>query len=120
MEGHLSEAIKEARFQKLAKVQQKMAAKQGKRFIGKTLKVLLEGYHPDSELLMRGRFYGQCPEIDGMVIINDGSYVSDFSTFYDVKITGVLGYDLIGRVLKPKEGPKKLLKKASGLSIVHG
>jgi ribosomal protein S12 methylthiotransferase len=120
MEGHISEAVKEARFQKLAKVQQKMAAKQGKRFIGKTLKVLVEGYHPDSELLMRGRFYGQCPEIDGMVIINDGSYVSDFSTFYDVKITGVLGYDLIGRVLKPKENPKKLLKKASGLSIVHG
>lgn len=118
MEGHISESVKEARFQKLAKVQQKMAAKQGKRFVGKTLRVLVEGYHPESEFLMRGRFYGQCPEIDGMVVINDGTHVSEFSTFYDVKITGVLGYDLLGKVLKPKEAPKKALKLAPSLAIV--
>jgi hypothetical protein len=42
---------------------------------------------------------GQCPEIDGMVIINQGSEkVKEFGQRYTVKITDSLDYDLIGKV----------------------
>ena len=95
----ISEEVKEERFQKLAAMQKKIAKRRSKAFIGKRLQVIVEGYHPESDLLMRGRFYGQCPEIDGQVIINDGRKVTAFGKMYDVEITGVADYDLIGTVL---------------------
>ncbi len=69
--------------------------------------MIVEGYHPDSPYLMRGRFYGQCPEIDGQVIINDGRKVDAFGKFYEVEITDVADYDLIGCVLGPISDRKK-------------
>jgi ribosomal protein S12 methylthiotransferase len=107
--NHVSEEVKEKRFQKLAKMQKKMVKQHSKRFIGKIMHVMVEGYHPESALLMRGRFYGQCPEIDGQVIINDGRKVSAFSTLYEVEITDVADYDLIGRVIGPCKKPKRAL-----------
>ena len=61
--------VKEARYVRLANAQMEVVEQRTDRFIGKRLKVMVEGYHPESELLMRGRFNGQCPEIDGQVII---------------------------------------------------
>jgi ribosomal protein S12 methylthiotransferase len=91
--------IKERRYHKLMKLQKKIVKKRNKAFIGKQLEVIVEGYHPDSQLLMRGRFYGQCPEIDGQVIINDGRKVKAFGQRYTVEITDAADYDLVGRVL---------------------
>ena len=72
--------------------------------------MVIEGYHPDSPYLMRGRFYGQCPEIDGQVIINDGRVVTAFGERYRVEITDVIEYDLIGRALDPVTPSQKTLK----------
>lgn len=101
MPGHLSDEIKQARFEKLAAAQMKVVRRRNRAWIGKKLKVVVEGYHPDSQYLMRGRFYGQCPEIDGQIIINDGRSVDAFGKFFEVEITDVADYDLIGRVLGP-------------------
>ena len=55
-------------------MQKKVVKKLNKKLIGKKFSVVVEGYHPESKLFMRGRVtYGQCPEIDGQVIINEGS-----------------------------------------------
>lgn len=99
--GHLTDEVKQRRFEKLAKVQNKVVKKNNRKFIGKKLEVVVEGYHPDSKLLMRGRFYGQCPEIDGQIIINDGRKVTEFGKRYEVEITDIADYDLIGRVIAP-------------------
>jgi ribosomal protein S12 methylthiotransferase len=101
--NHISPEIKQSRFEKLSATQMKAVRKRNRSYIGKKLKVVVEGYHPDSPYLMRGRFYGQCPEIDGQVIINDGRKVSGFGKFYDVEITDVADYDLIGKVVARKE-----------------
>lgn len=95
----IPEKVKNQRYQKLMKLQKKVVNKLNQRWIGETIQVIVEGYHPESNLLMRGRFFGQCPEIDGMVIINDGRNVKAFGELYDVEITGVADYDLVGRVL---------------------
>jgi ribosomal protein S12 methylthiotransferase len=119
MNGHLSEEIKQARFERLAAVQMKVVHKRNRTYIGKKLKIIIEGYHPDSPYLMRGRFYGQCPEIDGQIIINDGRRVDAFGKFYEVEITDVADYDLIGRVLGPvavKRMPHSHLSKLSLVS----
>jgi ribosomal protein S12 methylthiotransferase len=112
MGGHLPEEIKQARYETLAAAQMQVLRKRNRAYIGKTLKVIVEGYHPDSEFLMRGRFYGQCPEIDGQVIINDGRAVDAFGKFYEVEITDVADCDLIGHVIGPLEA-KKVAQKPS-------
>lgn len=96
----IPEDIKEKRYHKLMKIQQKMVKKRNASFMGKKLPVVVEGYHPETNLLMVGRFYGQCPEIDGQVIINDGRSVKGFGQVYSVEITDSAGYDLVGRVIK--------------------
>ncbi|MGZ3732712.1 MAG: MiaB/RimO family radical SAM methylthiotransferase, partial [Parachlamydiaceae bacterium] len=95
----IPEEIKEKRFRKLMQLQKKIAKKRNQQKVGQQLEVVVEGYHPESQLLMRGRFAGQCPEIDGMVIINDGRKVKAFGERYTVEITDVADYDLIGRGL---------------------
>ncbi len=105
---HISEEIKEKRYQILAKAQLEVVRKNSRRWVGKTLPVLVEGYHPDSPFLMRGRHYGQCPEIDGQVIINDGRKVKAFGSMYLVEITESADYDLIGKVVGTIDSaPKK-------------
>jgi ribosomal protein S12 methylthiotransferase len=98
-EEQIPEEVKEARFKTLCQIQKNVVRKKNKALIGKTLDVVVEGYHPDSQLLMRGRYFGQCPEIDGCVIINDARKVKAFGKRYQVQITDIADYDLIGRVL---------------------
>lgn len=103
------EEIKEERFNTLVKAQLQIIKKRNRKYIGKKLATIVEGYHPESDLLMRGRFFGQCPEIDGQIVINDGRKVAAFGKLYEVEITDVADHDLIGRVLRPlSEEPKRL------------
>lgn len=95
----IPEEVKEQRYHRLMQVQKKAVKKQLKKMIGKKLQVFVEGYHPETQLLMVGRHYGQCPDIDGQVIINDGRKVKAFGQLYTVEITDIADYDLIGRVI---------------------
>jgi len=113
--GQINEEIKQKRLEKLAKIQLKIVRKRNKKYLGKRLKVIVEGYHPESEFLMKGRFFGQCPEIDGQIIINDGRLVTNFGQFYEVEVTDVADYDLIGRVIS---APKSVPVKSKKLSLV--
>lgn len=93
--------VKEKRYHRLMQIQKRIVKKNQKKWIGKRLTVVVEGYHPDSQLLMRGRFYGQCPDIDGMVILNEGTEkVKAFGEQALVEITDFVDYDLIGKVVK--------------------
>lgn len=118
MAGHLPDDVKQARFEKLAAAQIKVLRKRNRAYIGKKFNVIVEGYHPDSPYLMRGRFYGQCPDIDGQVIINDGRKVDAFGKFYEVEITDVMDYDLIGRVIKPTSS-KASAPSSNKLTLAH-
>lgn len=95
----IPETIKKKRYDKLMKTQKKVLTKLNLKWLGKKLPVVVEGYHPETKLLMRGRFYGQCPEIDGQVIINDGRKVTAFGQVYTLEVTDVSEYDLVGRIL---------------------
>jgi ribosomal protein S12 methylthiotransferase len=97
--NQISEEVKEVRYAKLMKIQQKVLKKLNKKHIGNKYPVVVEGYHPETKLLMVGRFYGQCPDIDGQVIINDGRKVKAFGQVYQVEITDASEYDLVGRVV---------------------
>lgn len=95
----VDEDTKQKRYEKLMRTQKKIVKKRNTTMIGKKLPVIVEGYHPETRLLMLGRYYGQCPEIDGSVIINDGRKVKGFGLVHTVEITEVSDYDLIGKVV---------------------
>ena len=79
-------------------VQKEIAQELNEKFIGKIVKVLVEGAHEETDLLLQGRHQGQAPDIDGKVIINDGW--AHPGEIVDVEITEVHEYDLVGRIVK--------------------
>lgn len=96
----IPEDVKVSRYKRLMQKQIKIVRKRNKQLIGKRLSVVLEGYHPESQLLMRGRHAGQCPEIDGLVIVNEnGHLASVFGELHTVEVTDILDYDLIGKIV---------------------
>lgn len=95
----VDEETKERRWHTIMQIQKRVVKKLNTKMIGKRLPVVVEGYHPETKLLMRGRHHGQCPEIDGQVLINDARRVKAFGQIYTVEITDVADYDLVGRVI---------------------
>lgn len=91
--------VKEERFRRLMGVQQKVLAERLQGMVGRTVDVVVDGFHHDSSLLLRGRHRGMCPEVDNMVIINNAHKVEAFGHRYPVEITSVAGYDLVGSVV---------------------
>jgi ribosomal protein S12 methylthiotransferase len=82
---------------RLMEIQQGISKKRLHKIVGKRVKVLIEGYHPETKLLIKGRASFQAPEVDGAVIINEGG--ADAGTFCEVEITDSHEYDLIGKIL---------------------
>lgn len=92
--------IREERQATLMAVQQKISQTKNKRFKGTVLRALYEGVSSESDLLNQARFYGQAPEIDGVILINDRE--RDTATpgdFVDIRITETHDYDLVGTLL---------------------
>ncbi len=91
----------DSRFDQLHEVQKEVVREKNNDMIGKTVRVVVEGEHPETELLIKGRFEGQAPDIDGHVYINDTQgQLLNVGAFVDVRINEVLEYDLIGEVLQ--------------------
>jgi ribosomal protein S12 methylthiotransferase len=77
--------------------QQQVSCQRNKDYIGKKMKVLVDGISEESELLLQGRSEFQGPEVDGLVYINEGT--ARPGTFQNVEITEAHTYDLIGRIV---------------------
>lgn len=99
--NQIAEEVKQDRFDRLSAAQLKVVRKRQKQWIGKKVHAIVEGFHPESDMLLRARHSGQCPDIDGQIIINDGRKVTAFGKVYEVEITDATDYDLIGTVLGP-------------------
>ncbi len=97
MTDQIEQSVKQFRFDALMSVQQNISAKKHQAFIGKTVEVLVEGYSEETELLLQGRTSQQAPEIDGVVLINDGQ--AKIGEFVKVKVTESMEYDLIGEIV---------------------
>lgn len=115
---HIPEKTKETRKKILSQTQQHVLQETMKKYIGQTLPVIIESNHPNSPYLMRGRFWGQAPEVDGEIIINDTELVDEFGGIYEVYISGVLEYDLVGQVVKKLPIIKKTQERKFPLTIV--
>jgi ribosomal protein S12 methylthiotransferase len=98
LEGRVAPAVKEKRRRRLMAAQKKIATRRSRRRLGERFEVLVEGSHPESDLLLRGRSASQAPEIDGMIVIADG--VADPGTFVTCEVTEAHPYDLVTRIVE--------------------
>jgi ribosomal protein S12 methylthiotransferase len=99
--GQIDEEEKEARRGRLMEAQAEVITENLTSFVGKTIPLLLEGNHEDTDLLLQGRASFQAPEVDGVVIVNDivEGIEPELGRFYRVKISEVAGYDLVGSIV---------------------
>ena len=97
LEPKVPQEVIDERFEIIYEVQREIVRELNQGYLGKTLDVLIEGYHEETELLLQGRHEGQAPDIDGKVIINDG--FAQVGEIVKVEITEVLDYDLVGRIV---------------------
>jgi ribosomal protein S12 methylthiotransferase len=65
--------------------------------VDQILPVLVEGVHPETDLLLAGRTSGQAPEVDGGVLITSGEAAA--GQILPVRITGSHDYDLEGEIV---------------------
>ncbi len=91
-------AEKEERRRRVMELQQRVVHEHNARWVGRTVEVLVEGAHPETEHLLVGRMPTQAPEVDGQVLLCDGA--ADPGSLVRVEITEVAGYDLAGRILR--------------------
>ncbi len=81
----------------LLEVQRRISRRKLERRVGEVLPVLIEGPHPETDLLLSGRLAIQAPEVDGTVIITDGT--CEIGQIRKVRITAAHDYDLEGIVV---------------------
>jgi len=97
---HLDEDTKEARKNRLMKIQADISLAANQSLVGSVQPVLVEGLSRESDLLLEGRTRYQAPEIDGCVYITSGESTPGEIT--RVKITEAHHYDLVGEIVSPK------------------
>ena len=94
----VDESIKAERKDTILSLQAEISREKNLERVGTVLNVLVEGTSPETDLLLAGRYYGQAPEIDGLVLINEGN--AEVGKFYDVRITDAHTYDLVGEIVE--------------------
>lgn len=88
----------EKRRVELLELQREISRSKLEALVGRVLPVLVEGLHPETDLLLSGRLPTQAPEVDGAVIITGGS--AEPGSIREVHVTAAHDYDLEGYIAK--------------------
>ena len=91
------------RLRQLLEAQRPIALERRRRLLGRRLTVLVEGPCEETEHLLQGRHHGMAPEIDGRLLINDGS--APAGTLAEVEITEAYADDLVGHIVGRRPAP---------------
>ena len=97
LEDDVPAELKQERFGRLMECQQAIVAEHNAAMVGRRVEVLVEGAHPETEHLLVGRMSRQAPDVDGQVLINDGT--ARPGEFVPVRLSETAGYDLVGAIL---------------------
>ena len=95
-DGQIEEEVKYRRAEIIEDIQSEVAYRKLEQTVGKTLKVLCEGFDRLAECNF-GRSYGEAPDIDGKIFFTGKAAAGQF---VQVKITDILDFDLIGEVME--------------------
>jgi ribosomal protein S12 methylthiotransferase len=96
MADQVNEDVKKERQAIIMETQREVSRDNLKRLVGKTFPVLIEGLSDETDLLYQGRLSTQAPEVDGVVLINEGEAVP--GSIQMVTISESHDYDLVGSI----------------------
>ena len=88
-----------ARWRRLMAVQREISRAKLARYVGREVQVLVEGVSAETDLLLQGRTARQAPEVDGVVLINDGTAAA--GELATVRVEAAHDYDLVGGIVGP-------------------
>lgn len=104
------EELKIERRAEALEVQQAVSMEMNGALVGQTLPAMVVGPLAEMELLTEGRLRRQAPEIDGRLIINDGTAAP--GSIIEAEITEAHPYDVVGKVVRvvrePSAAPRML------------
>ncbi len=98
MTDQVVDEVKHERRDRFMRQQQKVASKQARRFVGRTLPMLVEGLGEDEDgaPVFAGRTYREAPEVDGLVFARG---TAEPGSRVIVHIDQASGYDLFGTLV---------------------
>jgi len=98
LKNSIPQSVVEDRVQELIEIQAEISRKSNRDLIGKTVPVIVEGLSLETDLLLTGRTARMAPDIDGQVLINEGT--ATVGEIVPVHITEAHTYDLVGGIVK--------------------
>lgn len=87
------EQVAQERVEELMELQASIRQKKQREFLGKTIRVLVDGESDESEFLLDARHEGQAPDIDGKVIVCDSN--ASAGDMIEVKVIQSGAHDLV-------------------------
>ncbi len=94
LDGHLDEATKQSRYERLMAAQQEIAFEWNQKQIGRTWDVLIDQALPEEPTAFVGRTAADAPEIDGVVYVTGENLRP--GQIVPCEIVATDGYDLVG------------------------
>ena len=94
-------AVKEERRARLMALQEGIATARNIELLGRTVEVLVDGIHEETDLVLSGRMESQAPEIDGRVLLTDAPRPLAAGEFVQVRIDEAHAFDLVGAAIVP-------------------
>lgn len=92
----IAQEVAQIRIDEIMEIQAENSRELNKELVGKTVPVIVEGLHPETDLLLSGRTATMAPDVDGQVLINKGSAMK--GEIVPVQITEAHTYDLVGSI----------------------
>ena len=99
LSDHIPRDVATDRYHQLMSVQSGISAENNRKYIGKSVKVLVEEFLENE--LFAGRTNFQAPEVDGTSYINAAQSNLDLKIgcFADMRVTDAMEYDLMGKAI---------------------
>ncbi len=93
LKGHLSDNVKEERYEKIMETQQKVSSNRNQKMVGKELECMIEDITEDGEYYI-ARSYMDVPNEDGVEFIKNNKE-HNIGDFVKAKVVSSMEYDLI-------------------------
>jgi ribosomal protein S12 methylthiotransferase len=94
MEEQIPEEVKNKRKNILMEIQSRISLEKNKQMIGKNISLMVEGLSKDKKYY--GRSYGDAPEIDQTIFIDNAKLNIKLGEIFNIKVTKAYTYDLVG------------------------
>ncbi len=103
MPDQVSTKVKKERFDKLMRTQRAISLEVNRRWVGRTLQVLIDG---EQDGWLVGRSHRDAPEIDGLVFVKG---TAEPGSIVEVEVTSAEPYDLYGNIVGQAVAPARRL-----------